>query len=421
MKEPCGAGSDLPENSEEGTPPLSVFIVEDEAIVADDLRETLKGLGHTVAGTAVTGEAAVSRILETKPGLVLMDIHLGGRMDGVEAAAEIRRNCTVPIIYLTAYADSKLLARAKLTQPYGYLIKPYNERELESVIEMAAYKYAMDCRLRESEERLRALNEELENRVAERTITLQQQVEFLQQLIDTIPAPVYYKDTAGRYLGCNNAFLAYTGLQKRDMIGRTDAGIFPSDMAVLSGEKDQQLLSRRGIQVYQTRFPHADHSLRDVIFKKATFNDAAGSIAGVIGVMIDISDRTHAEVALAESEARFNALAADMEELVFRCTPDRTCTYANPAFLQYFSRREEETVGHLFMPAFPQLDQVRLKKHLTTLVPDNPSGAIMLPVILPDGSTREFHWLVRAFFDSSGDVSEYQYVGSEHPRARPAD
>jgi AmiR/NasT family two-component response regulator len=257
-----------------------ILIVEDEAIVADDIRQTLLSLGFGIAGTAKSGEIAVTTLAETRPDLVLMDIHLAGAMDGVHAAGEIHKISDVPIIYLTAYADKELLDRAKLTGPYGYIVKPYNERELHSVIEMALYKYALDKKLKESEERLKDLNSELEARVALRTASLRQQLLFLQQLIDTIPAPVYYKNPKGEYLGCNNAFEAYTGVPKRDIVGRTDALLFPSDLAILAETKDSQLVSRPGIQVYQTRFLHADHHYRDVIFKKATFSDPEGKIGG---------------------------------------------------------------------------------------------------------------------------------------------
>jgi CheY-like chemotaxis protein len=196
-----------------------IFIVEDEAIVADDLGETLKSLGYGIAGTAKYGETAIQGVAETRPDLVLMDIHLAGTMDGVEAAAEIRRAQDIPVIYLTAYADNALLDRAKLTGPYGYLIKPYDERALQSVIEMTRYKHGMDRKLKESEDRLRTLNDELEVRVAARTASLRQQLAFLQQLIDTIPAPVYYKNLQGTYLGCNNAFGTYAGRPKGE-IGR---------------------------------------------------------------------------------------------------------------------------------------------------------------------------------------------------------
>lgn len=390
-----------------------IFIVEDEVIVANDLKETLISLGYSVVGTAKSGETALQNVTETKPDLVLMDIHLSGNMDGVQAAAEIHRISDIPIIYLTAYADKALLERAKLTEPYGYLVKPYDERELQSAIEMARYKYGIDKKLKESEERLRKLNDELEARVAARTATLEQQLRFLQQLIDTIPAPVYYKNAKGEYLGCNNAFEVYTGIPSREIVRKTDTTLFPSDMAVLSAEKDSQLMSRRGIQVYQAKFPHADQQYRDVIFKKATFSDTEGGIAGFIGVMIDITDRILAEEALRESEERFRAMVEDQTELVWRSSPDRTCTFANTAFLRYFGRNAKNTIGYLFTPAIHPEDTARVRKHFAALSPDHPAASISYRVTLPDGTVRTLHWNTRAFFDCNGQLREYQSVGYE--------
>ncbi|MDO9549906.1 MAG: response regulator [Methanoregula sp.] len=390
-----------------------IFVVEDEVIVADDITEALKNLGYQVAGTARSGEQAIEKIAETKPDLVLMDIHLAGKLDGIQTAEEIHRLSDIPVIYLTAYADKALLDRAKLTGPYGYIIKPYDERELQSVIEMSCYKYGVDIKLKISEERLQILNDELESRIAARTATLKEQVDFLQQLIDTIPAPLYYKDIKGEYLGCNNAFEAYTGIPKREMIKKTDAALFSSEMAVLSVEKDSQLMTRRGIQVYQIKFPHADHQQRDVIFKKATFNDANGNIAGFIGVMIDITDRIHAEDALRESEQRLKSIADDLMELVYRSSPDRTCVYANTAFLRFFNRQEKETIGFLFSPVPHPDDAPRVLKHLAALSKEKPVAPITYRVILADGAVRNLYWNTRAFFDSNGQVKEYQFIGHE--------
>ncbi len=276
----------------------AIFIVEDEAIVAADLKETLISLGYTVAGTAKSGEIALKKVVETKPDIVLMDIHLAGEMDGIETAAELHKVISVPVIYLTAFSDEPLLERAKVTEAYGYLIKPYSERELTSIIEIALYKSATDKKLKESEDRLRKLNDELEARVVARTATIEQQFRFLQTLIDTIPAPVYYKDTAGQYLGCNTAFETYTGILKEEISGKTDAAFLSPEMAAFSEKKDAELMSQKGVQVYPVQFLHADHHPREVIINKATFNGPDGNIAGFIGVMIDITDRKRAEDSL---------------------------------------------------------------------------------------------------------------------------
>ncbi len=137
--------------------PASVFVVEDEAIVAGDLRETLMGLGYSVAGTAKSGEAAVEQIEKLRPDLVLMDIHLAGSMDGIEAAGIVHSRFNTPVVYLTAYADTALLERARVTEPYGYLIKPYDDRMLQSTIEMALFKFKADEQVRDSEALVRGL------------------------------------------------------------------------------------------------------------------------------------------------------------------------------------------------------------------------------------------------------------------------
>ncbi len=129
-----------------------ILIVEDERIVAEDIKMSLERLGHQVCGTAHSGEEAISKAQKTQPDLVLMDIVLQGKMDGVEVAQRIRSLLDAPIIYLTAYSDHKTLERAKVTEPFGYIIKPFDDRELHSIIEIALYKHRIEKKLRESEE-----------------------------------------------------------------------------------------------------------------------------------------------------------------------------------------------------------------------------------------------------------------------------
>jgi PAS domain S-box-containing protein len=129
-----------------------ILIVEDEAIVADDLADTLRSMGYVVVAIARSGEHAVEIAGDLVPDLVLMDIRLGGAMDGVEAAGRIRHNRDVPIIYLTAHSDKETTRRAKQTEPFGYIIKPFKAPELRCAIEIALHKHEIDARLREREQ-----------------------------------------------------------------------------------------------------------------------------------------------------------------------------------------------------------------------------------------------------------------------------
>jgi len=140
-----------------------ILIVEDDNIVVMELRDRLQSLGYAVSGVASYGEEAIEKTAEMRPDLVLMDIRLKGAVDGIEAAEEIRARFDIPVVYLTAYADEDTLQRAKVTEPYGYVIKPFQERELYSTMEIALYKHKAEGALRDSEERFRDLYENAPN------------------------------------------------------------------------------------------------------------------------------------------------------------------------------------------------------------------------------------------------------------------
>lgn len=129
----------------------TILVVEDEALVARDLRDTLRGMGHQVPTTAASADEAMRAAVANPPELVLMDIHLRGQVDGVAAAATLRARWDPALVYLTAYADAETVKRASETEPEGYLLKPFNEAELRSTIEIALHKHAMARKLRESE------------------------------------------------------------------------------------------------------------------------------------------------------------------------------------------------------------------------------------------------------------------------------
>jgi len=126
-----------------------VLIVEDESIVAMDIRHRLSKMGYTILAETETGEEAVRLASELMPDIVLMDIMLAGEMDGVQAADLIHSRTGLPIVYLSAYADEETLQRAKVTQPFGYIIKPFEDRALNTAMEMACYRHNMERLRRE--------------------------------------------------------------------------------------------------------------------------------------------------------------------------------------------------------------------------------------------------------------------------------
>ena len=131
-----------------------ILVVEDESIVAIDLSHTLTSLGYEVVATVGTGEEALKLLGEYRPDLVLMDIQLRGELDGIQVAEKIQTTLRIPVIYLSAYSDAKTLSRAKLTEPYGYIMKSFDHNDLHSTIEMALYRHKIEKQVVENEKLL---------------------------------------------------------------------------------------------------------------------------------------------------------------------------------------------------------------------------------------------------------------------------
>jgi CheY-like chemotaxis protein len=123
---------------------INVLVVEDESIVSKDIQHSLKKLGYNVVGASSTGEKAIELAGEERPDIILMDIMLKGDMNGIEAAERIKELYSIPIVFLTAYADESTLSKAKITEPYGYILKPFKEIDLHTTIEMAVYKHGKE-------------------------------------------------------------------------------------------------------------------------------------------------------------------------------------------------------------------------------------------------------------------------------------
>lgn len=133
-----------------------IMVVENECIVAEYIRRSLQKMGYSVTSIASSGAEAIEDLADKCPDLVLMDIVLDGEMDGIETAKLIRSSFNIPVVYLTAYSDENIMERAKITEPFGYVIKPFNDTDLHINIELALYKHKMERELKDSERWLTA-------------------------------------------------------------------------------------------------------------------------------------------------------------------------------------------------------------------------------------------------------------------------
>jgi two-component system, LytTR family, response regulator LytT len=142
---------------------VKVLIVEDESIVAKDIQNSLKKIGYQVTAAVSNGEKALEEIEENRPDIILMDIMLKGKMTGIEAAKIIKKRFDIPVIFLTAYADDNTLNNAKVSEPYGYLIKPYKDKELQTTIEVSLYKHEKDLQIKKERDLYHSIIENRES------------------------------------------------------------------------------------------------------------------------------------------------------------------------------------------------------------------------------------------------------------------
>ncbi len=174
-----------------------ILVVEDEVFIALGIKKQLESFGYYVSGIASSGEDALSKVIETSPDLVLMDIVIQGEMDGIEVAKRIHDQFEIPIIYLTAYSDHVNLQRAKTTEPFGYLLKPFNDRELEITIEIALYKDRVQKRMKDQQRWYSSILNSLGEAVI--TMDIHQTVLFLNPVAQTI-FQLKKQDSIGRNL-----------------------------------------------------------------------------------------------------------------------------------------------------------------------------------------------------------------------------
>jgi two-component system, NtrC family, response regulator AtoC len=242
----------------------TIMIVEDEIVLSMELEEKLTDMGYAVVTRVTSGEDAVRKADELRPDLILMDIRLDGELDGIQAAGRIQARNHIPVLYLTAYADSKTLERAKLTEPFGYLVKPYSERELQITIDMALHKALMDKRLRESEERFRAV-------------------------FETARDLMFIKDNALRYTHANPALLKFLGTTLPEVIGKRDEDLLSMGEAERSRELENRVLSGQIVEL--------EHSIRHRgqlmtgNFVRVPLSDSSGRINGLFCIGRDVTER----------------------------------------------------------------------------------------------------------------------------------
>ena len=295
-----------------------VLIVEDESIVAFDIKHIVRRLGHTVVGISATGSGALEAAEETRPDLVLMDIQLKGEMDGIETAARIHDKYRIPVVYLTASTDEETLHRSKRTEPFGYILKPIEERELRNGVEMALNRHQLETKLIENEQKYR-------------------------NIFENVQDVFFQTDNQGIILEISPSVRKCSGYSRDELIGK------PINMLYYDIDERAQLLraleKKNQVNDFEIRLKNKKGRIAYCSVNARVFFDEAGVKLGIMGSIRDVTDRKLAEGAIVQERNRAQQYL-DVAPVIFVVIKaDQTAALINKMGCRVLNAREEDIVG----------------------------------------------------------------------------
>lgn len=330
-----------------------ILVVEDEAITGMDIRRSLTEMGYIVPAIATTGEMAVQKAGELHPDLILMDIMLAGEMDGIEAAEIIKQQHHIPVIYLTAYSDDAFLAKAKITEPYGYILKPFRELELKTTIEMALYKNAMEQALRISEETTRVL-------------------------LNATDDILFLSDTSGRLLATNEALAKQAG---KKVTGLTGTNV--SDL-VTNGILSPRMAGWT-VNAIRKQQEHFEEEFRGSWYQTTVYPvvNGGGNLILYAVYIRNISKAKKIEEQTRNNEEFFRSLIEDTSDIIAVLNSDGTLRHESPSISRSLGYRSEDLIGKSIYSLIPA-NEVPAAQKIISMILENKGMVKPIRLIMKD-------------------------------------
>ena len=302
---------------------IKILLVEDEQIVAKFTEKQLSTAGYSIVASASTGEIAIEKVRTLRPDIVLMDIKLVGSMDGIETADYIRKNYQVPVIFLTSLADDESFQRAKIAEPFGYLIKPIDLKELNRVVDMALYKNKIHKELLNTRHRFQIATE------AAKTIVWELWTDENKLIMDSdIPSLFGYTEKDLEGLDSNQ--LKYIYDEDKEFVNKTIK-------ECLEG-------TRKSFEI-EHRLYKKDKSIGWLLVRGVLVPSENGKPKRLIGSATDITDRKNYEQALKKSEEKFRNIFESSGIGMAILAPDGQFTKVNNTFCEMIGYKEDEIIG----------------------------------------------------------------------------
>jgi len=391
-----------------------LLIVEDEAIVAKNIEKALKNMGFVDQITASHGAEAVQLAAEKRPHLVLMDIRLPGDIDGIETAKRIRTLLDIPVVFLTAYADEETLQRAKITQPYGYLLKPFEEKELHRTIEMALHRHEIDKKLKESEERYRVLFDDSPIPLHEEDFSKVEQyldnlrtsgIQDIRRYSDDHPEEIAKCIGLINIVDVNKAALELYQAENKQAIMNYLPSITSEDSYDIHKNVVIAIAEGKTFFKDETFIRTLAGKRKDIILRWSVAPGYEKTMSRVLVSMIDITERKKGESELKETNARLQTLINAVPDAIYFKDIQGRNLLVNRAFAELVGLDRKEIEGKTDDQILPPELVEQCRRTDEAVIGEGKSVRSEEKIMKTDNETVYFETIKVPLHDDAGDIT----------------